>query len=182
MRIYFVGAHSTGKTTLCRYVSTIYHIPMISEVARTILAELETNLKSLRADINVVNDYQEKIFNRQFLIEKRTGENFVSDRAFDNLAYAAEHTTILSKLMNSQLFKEYINWIKESVVFFVRPHKELLVYDGIREGDWESVVRIDGMIKLLLEQFDIAYVIIDSLFMQERIRTIDYVLKACWKN
>ena len=44
MRIYFVGSHATGKTTLCRYVSRRYGLPMISEVARAVLAEMETAL------------------------------------------------------------------------------------------------------------------------------------------
>ena len=33
MRIYFVGSHATGKTTLCRFVSRRYGLPMITEVA-----------------------------------------------------------------------------------------------------------------------------------------------------
>ena len=48
MRIYFVGSHATGKTTLCRYVSRRYGLPMISEVARAVLAEMETSLDALR--------------------------------------------------------------------------------------------------------------------------------------
>jgi adenylate kinase family enzyme len=38
MRIYFVGAHATGKTTMTRYVSRRYGLPMITEVARAVLA------------------------------------------------------------------------------------------------------------------------------------------------
>jgi hypothetical protein len=38
MRIYFVGAHATGKTTLARYVRDRYGLKLISEVARSILA------------------------------------------------------------------------------------------------------------------------------------------------
>ena len=32
-RIYFVGAHSTGKTTMARWVRDRYGLPMIAEVA-----------------------------------------------------------------------------------------------------------------------------------------------------
>ena len=53
MRIYFVGSHATGKTTLCRYVSRRYGLPMITEVARGVLAEMETSLDHLRADIDL---------------------------------------------------------------------------------------------------------------------------------
>ena len=41
IRIYFVGAHATGKTTLARYVRDRYGLTLISEVARTLLAELD---------------------------------------------------------------------------------------------------------------------------------------------
>ena len=39
MRIYFIGAHATGKTTMSRYVSRKWGLPMITEVARSVLSE-----------------------------------------------------------------------------------------------------------------------------------------------
>ncbi|MCU1278445.1 MAG: hypothetical protein JWM53_1991, partial [bacterium] len=66
----------------------------------------------------------------------------------------------------------------EGIVFFVRPHKDLLKEDGVRAGvTWESVLRIDGMIKLMLEQGRIPYLPIESVAMQERARTVDFVLQ-----
>src|SRR4051812_49967942 len=65
MRIYFVGAHATGKTTITRYVSRKFGLPMITEVARAVLAELETSLDSLRTDIDLVAEYQRRGFERQ---------------------------------------------------------------------------------------------------------------------
>jgi hypothetical protein len=63
-------------------------------------------------------------------------------------------------------------------VFFVRPHEHLLQSDGTRERlMWDSVVRIDGMVKFMLEQFNIPYMILESASMQERCRIVDYVLK-----
>ncbi|MEO8548928.1 MAG: AAA family ATPase, partial [Kofleriaceae bacterium] len=100
MRIYFVGSHATGKTTLCRYVSRRYGLPMISEVARAILAEMETALEVLRTDMELVAEYQERVFARQVQVERSHEGKFVSDRAFDNLAYVAEHTTNAAVMMN----------------------------------------------------------------------------------
>jgi hypothetical protein len=37
-------------------------------------------------------------------------------------------------------------------------------------------VRIDGMIKLLLEQYRIAYLPVESVSMQERVRAVEFVL------
>ena len=63
-------------------------------------------------------------------------------------------------------------------MFFLRPHQELLKDDGVRAGvSWDSVLRIDGMIKLMLEQHRIPYLPIESASMQERARAVDFVLK-----
>ena len=177
MRIYFVGSHATGKTTLCRYVSRRYGLPMITEVARAVLAELETNLDALRTDMDLVAEYQRRVFSRQVATERQQEDGFVSDRAFDNLAYAAEHTTIVADLLGNKDFDDYMRWVAEGVVFFLRPHPSLLKDDGVRAGvSWDSVVRIDGMIKLLLEQHRVRYLPVESVSMQERVRALEFVL------
>ena len=177
MRIYFVGSHATGKTTLCRFVSRRYGLPMITEVARAVLAEQETSLEHLRTDVDAVADYQERVFARQVAIEKLHDGRFVSDRAFDNLAYAAEHTTVVADMMADQRFRDYMTWVAQGTVFFLRPHPSLLREDGTRAGvSWDSVLRIDGMIKLLLEQHRVSYLPIESVSMQERVRAVEFVL------
>jgi len=183
-RIYLVGAHATGKTTLARWVRDRYDLPMISEVARGVLAEMEAQLESLRTNLDLVNEYQVQVYERQLQMEaqalanaKHDGFAFVSDRAFCNLAYAAHHSTIVSKLMDDPRLARYMESVKEGVVFYLRPHRELLAEDGVRAGvDWEEVVRIDGMVKLLLELFAIPYVPVDCLPMQERTRLVESVL------
>ncbi|RMH44825.1 MAG: hypothetical protein D6689_01535 [Deltaproteobacteria bacterium] len=176
MRVYFIGSHATGKTTLCRYVSHRYRLPMITEVARLILAEQETNLDALRTDMDLVAAYQRRVFERQMQVERQHDGSFVSDRAFDNLAYAAEHTTILAELLGDPRFDEYMEWVAGGVVFFLRPHASLLRDDGVRAGvSWDEVVRIDGMVKLLLEQYRIKYLPVESVSMQERVRAVEFV-------
>ena len=178
MRIYFVGAHATGKTTMTRYVSRKFGLPMITEVARAVLAELETSLDALRTDMDLVAEYQRRVFERQVQVEKLQQTGFVSDRAFDNLAYAAEHTLVLADLIAGDTFKSYMEWVGQGIVFYLRPHQELLKEDGVRAGvTWDSVLRIDGMIKLMLEQYRIPYLPIESVAMQERARAVDFVLK-----
>jgi nicotinamide riboside kinase len=177
MRIYFVGSHATGKTTLCRYVSRRYGLPMITEVARAVLAEMEISFDAVRTDMNLVAEYQARVFARQVAVEKHHHGHFVSDRAFDNLAYAAEHTTIVADLLAAPAFGEYMKWVSEGLVFFLRPHASLLREDGVRAGvSWESVLRIDGMIKLLLEQYRLSYLPVESVSMQERVRAVEFVL------
>ncbi len=176
-RIYLVGAHSTGKTTLARWIRDEYGLPMISEVARGVLAEMEARLDSLRTDVALVNRYQHEVFERQIAAERDQGGNFVSDRAFCNLAYAAQHSTILADITRDSKLRNYMDSVCGGLVFYLRPHRELLAEDGVRAGvAWEEVLRIDGMVKLLLEMFGVAYIPVESLPMQERIRLVERVL------
>jgi len=179
MRVYFVGSHSTGKTTCARYVSEKYKIPMITEVARAVLSEKELHLDSLRYNMDLVDEYQETIFHRQIIEEGSSGLSFVSDRSFDCLAYAAQHSRISSKLLKSPEMANYINKLKEpdSFIFFVRPSKATLKADGVRETiNWDGIVAIDAMVKFLLEMWDLRYFQINMDNMQERIRLINSVL------
>jgi hypothetical protein len=177
MRIYFVGSHATGKTTMTRHVSEKYQLPMVTEVARGVLAELEISLSRMRTDIDTVNHYQKRVFERQVETERLQKGSFVSDRAFDNLAYAAEHSTIVADMMGTQEFRDYMAWVKSGKVFYLRPHQSLMAEDGVRERlDWEGVLRIDGMVKLLLEQYRISYMPITTPSMQERVRLVEFVL------
>ncbi|MCP3916456.1 MAG: ATP-binding protein [bacterium] len=176
-RIYLVGAHATGKTTLARWIRDRFGLPMISEVARGVLAEMEAQLDGLRTNVDLVDHYQFQVFERQIEAEEQQPGPFVSDRAFCNLAYAAHHSTILPRVFADERLTRYMDSVREGVVFFLRPHKALLQADGVRETlDWDEVVRIDGMVKLMLEMFAVPYLPVESLSMQERIRTVECVL------
>lgn len=179
MRIYIAGAHSVGKSTLARYIAKTYKLHFISEVARAVLAEKELNIETLRIDLDVADDYQKTIFYRQIDEEKKYS-SFVSDRTFDNLAYAAAHSRILSQIIKSKEFEEYIESLKKDdvIIFFVRPTKLTMKNDGVRETVvWDEIIRIDAMIKLLFEMFDIKYVNVSVDSMQERIKLTETILQ-----
>jgi predicted ATPase len=178
VRIYFVGAHATGKTTLARYVQERYGLQLISEVARTVLAEMEVSLERLRANLDLVNRYQVEVFRRQIEAERDAGGSFVSDRAFCNLAYMAHHGTVMHELTRDPALAAYMRWVAGGLVFFVRPHPELVQADSVRAGvKFEEIVLIDGMVKLLLEMYAMPYLTIATLSMQERVRTVDEVIR-----
>jgi nicotinamide riboside kinase len=182
MKVYFVGSHSTGKTTCARYVSEKYKLPMITEVARAVLSEKELHLDSLRYDLNLVDDYQKQIFYRQLEEENKQRDisgSWVSDRSFDCLAYAAQHSRILADLIRSDKMKEYLEYLRmpDSLIFFVRPSKATLKADGVREAiNWDGVVAIDAMVKFMLEMWELRYFQINIDNMQERVRLIDGTL------
>jgi nicotinamide riboside kinase len=178
MKVYFIGSHAVGKSTLARYVSEQYEIPMITEVARMILSEKELHLDSLRTNLDLVDDYQSQIFFRQ-LGEEKDKKHFVSDRSFDCLAYAAQHSRIFSKLARSPELAAYIENLRQPDVFlfFVRPSKATLKADGVRESlTWDGVVAIDAMIKFIIQMYELRHFTIHTDNMQERIQLIDSVI------
>lgn len=179
MRIYYVGSESSGKTTLARYTSEKYHLPLLPEAARAVLAEKELQLDVLRSNLDVVDNYQMEVFNRQ-LLEENIHHTFVSDRSIvDCLAYSCEHSRIFSKLLDAPELQHNIAALKQenTIIFFVRPSKATLKDDGVRERiNWDHIITIDAQIKMLLSQFNIKYFQIDTSSMQERARIIDSVI------
>lgn len=177
MRIYFIGSHSSGKSTLCRYVSEKHNLPMITETARAVLAEKELQIDSLRADVALTNKYQTEVFYRQ-VAEERKYQDYVSDRSIiDCLAYSAQHSSVASILLKDPSFADCLQNLQKSIVFFVRPSKATLKNDGIRENvNWDGAVAIDAMIKFLLEAYNLRYFQINADNMQERIKLVDSVI------
>jgi len=179
MRIYFAGAHATGKSTLSRYIAKQHNLQFLNEIARTVLAEREIPLETLRIDLDTVDNYQSEIFKRQIEEEKKY-TSFVSDRTFDNLAYMAQHARKIKDIVDSSEFKLYVDSLKknDAVVFFVRPARETMKNDGVRETVcWEQIIAIDAMIKLLFELFEIDYIQICTGSMQERVKLVNSVIK-----
>jgi nicotinamide riboside kinase len=179
MRIWLSGAHSSGKSTLARYISQKYKLPMISEAARMILSENEQDINTLRYDLDTVDNYQRQVFNRQ-LIEEQKHFAFVSDRsALDAMAYSCAHSRIFPELLASPDLQPYLDGLRapNSIYFFVSPCHETLAEDGVREViNWESIVSIHAMLKVLLEMFGIRYFSISTSSMIERVKLIDSVL------
>ena len=176
MKVYFVGSHATGKTELARFVSRAYKLPLISEVARAVLAEMETDLPSIRADLDRAAEYQRKVFQLQVAAEAGK-DRFVSDRSFDNLAYAAINTCALAKIADPAVLRPYLDRVRTGIVFFCRPDPALLVADGVRaEISMESAMRVDAMVHLMLEQWSIPYVSVRGSDRQERRRLVEAVV------
>ena len=162
-RIYFMGAQSTGKTTLASWLSGELMLPLLPEVARGVARQMKKSIEEIRKSEELVNEFQERIFLTQCEQESFLQDiGFVSDRGLDNLAYAAEHTNALHDILrrNTEIFREAVHRLANSTVFFIRPEKAVLTDDGERPDadlEWESVVRIDSMIKFTLQYFGIEY-------------------------
>jgi nicotinamide riboside kinase len=180
MKVYFIGSHATGKSTLARYTSQKYNLPMISETARAILSEQEMQIDTLRYDLDTADKYQQQVFNRQ-ISEEQKHSSFVSDRSvIDILAYSGQHARILPQLMRTSELEPYLSILREpgSFIFFVKPSKATLKADGVRESlNWDGVVAIDAMCKFMLNMWNLPHFQINMDNMQERVRLIDSVLR-----
>lgn len=171
LRIYVCGAHSTGKTTLARHIARELGLPLINEVARQVIAEMELSFETLRVDVVRAGEYQREVFRRQMEVEERYPGGFVSDRTFDNLAYAARHSMVIPQLLDGDCMR-YFGRVRDSLVLFVRPHRECMVNDGYREQvEWDEINRIDGILDFLLAWQQIPSVGISELNMKDRLRT-----------
>ncbi len=179
-KVYFVGAQCTGKTTLAEYVRDKYNISMVTEVVRNIIKEKDTDLAEMRADIADISRLQSEIARKQYSEEKNTEIPYVSDRAFDYLAYTGMYAYNLNILRCQTIVEDYIPYTADnSIFFFCRPQKQFIEDDGFRKNlSWENINQIDGMIKFMLEMYDINYVNLDTYYTNERIRTVDAVLES----
>ena len=176
MRVYFVGAHSVGKTTLAEYVSRTWDLPKIDEVAREVAQELGLPLSGIRKNLDLLNSYQKKVFEAQVKKELEFGNRFVADRAFDSIPYWVEYGEGVSEFMQTSVYREYILNLKKKdcLIFFIRPFKELVAPDGFREDlSWESITRIDGMVKFMLKVEDFSYIEINEIDFEKRCGIVD---------
>ncbi|MBL4850322.1 MAG: ATP-binding protein [Planctomycetes bacterium] len=173
LRIYVCGAHSTGKTTLARHLAQELGLPLINEVARQVMAEMELSFETLRVDLKQVGEYQKEVFRRQLNVEDRFPDGFVSDRAFCNLAYAARHSNALPEILASVDAQNYFEHLRRhGLVFYVRPHRECMQDDGFRERvAWDEINRIDGILDFIFGWQQIPCIGISELNMKDRVRT-----------
>lgn len=187
LRVRVVGSHATGKSVLAAFIAQRYSLPLLDEIARIEQVKMgRDSFDKLRTDLDAVTTFQRRVFAMQL----ETGKGmlrYVSDRAFDNLAYASSHADFgtAADLWERPDCKRYIQDVaddveqRHGVVFFVRPGV-VPVADGTRAtGDLDvaGVHSIDGAIKLLLELGRVRYVPIHTTNFQERAMLVHSVLR-----
>ena len=172
LRILVVGSHASAKTTLASWIAEAWGLPFLAEVARVVLEKRpgpKLTFDKLRLDVDATNDYQRQVMRTQIEEEAAIAakpearRGYVSDRSFDNLAYAAKHAEVVAELARTPELRRYVSQLRRdadsgrAVVFFTRPHPSMAVPDGGRavgDLDMASIYAIDGMVQLLLELGD----------------------------
>lgn len=174
-----MGADSTGKSELVKYVARAYGMRKVPETARSVLHEEGYTLHSLRVRSMDADEYQRMVFDRQIAQEAATPRPFVADRGLDNLAYASEYGRCFGELAAREEVQKYVEAQRVDVVFLVRPHRALRAEDGVRVlPSWEEQQRLDAKIELLLQLWGVPHVVIAENSAARREEQIDWCLAA----
>lgn len=133
MRIAVVGTHGVGKTTLAKWISEEYQIPLLSEQAGHLL-KTDFPFFETERDFEVFKQFQETVLDNQIKEESDNWSGFVADRSIlDSLAYVHVRTLIERDFGN--WLEDYRHRIVKSmigrydVLFFVRYHEDFLGSD-----------------------------------------------------
>lgn len=188
LRVWVCGGQCSGKSVLVKWIAAEYDLPVLDEVASIQIAKLgRTGFDKLRVDLDAVTAFQRGVFEMQ-LTMGRGMRRFVSDRAFDNLCYAAEHARpgTVADLWEDPRCRTYVRGIaraverREGAVFFVRPGVDP-DHNGTRSDKDlapDAIHRLDGMTKLILELGRVRYVPINTTIFQERAAIVDATLRG----
>lgn len=185
-RVYFDGCEGSGKTTLARETARRYGLPLLTEVASAVLYEFQQRIGEraaswdrIRADAALSSEVQARVFERQLSDEAMLPPPAVYDRTLSCLAYAELYAENFADLLE-QVPKTYVENLRESVVFLVRPQRALLgAADGVRAVvTWEAQVRVDQTIETILRMWRARFVSVESLCAAARQDQVDWCLEA----
>lgn len=143
----FIGAHSTGKTTLLKELSDLYMgVPLITEIARGFGTIPERRTPAF-------TKWQWDILEEQIAHERIYGSTgFLSDRStLDNLAYYAMGNTD-SEYVRGMYWSKALNNLDNYTHLFYLPVEFPIDDDGYRDVAPEYQFNIDIFIQKMIAQ------------------------------
>jgi HTH-type transcriptional repressor of NAD biosynthesis genes len=175
-KIIFVGPESTGKTTLCKFLSDKYSTPWVSEMCRIIAEEktpnIDPNISADKINFNFNLDDFINMANRQNQEEHELTQKAKKILICDNDSFA------LSIWCERYLGKYYMEIYdiynnathleNQNKIYILTKPNVPFVQDGLRDGEH---IR-DWMYNRFLEELQnkkMNYYVIDSPIYQERI-------------
>ncbi len=161
MKIALIGASSTGKSTLARFLSKELALPLIREQARVVLAEFQKTLSEIRAVREDILRFQYAVLEAQTTSENECADSgFVSDRSvFDNLVLFLRHCEFSKLDIDSyvETVMTHYNNFPYDLLIFLRPGEFPIEDDGVRTPDPLYQSQVDGMILTILKFHSIPY-------------------------
>lgn len=189
--IFIVGAQSTGKTTLVNALKDHFtqyreqNIPeplLISEVARSVLRELDIDRHAIATSPAKSLKLQTAILNAQYELETAAVEQgiwYISDRSgADPIVYAGLSVSgeAASDLLASKEWLKLESHMKDGLVFVCEAGCTWLVDDGVRwmPEDLAQWHRFDQAFRDLLAERGIDYQVVpkDAVRIGERVEMV----------
>jgi len=172
IHLIFAGASSIGKTTMCETVSNRIKIPVISEIARTIISQNGWSRENL-TDQNIFFSLQELIIQQMTTQELNLrNKSHCSDRSiFDPLVYATIYLEekARKKLASNPVFNTIGQLYQNSIFIIIKPKMETMKDDGIRIlPDLESSNTFNRLLIDLLRKYHLLYIEIDATSITDR--------------
>ena len=177
IKFIFVGPESTGKTTLCKFLSEKYSTPWVSEMCRIVAEEkttiIDPNIDAANINFNFdLNDFI-LMANRQNQEEYELAQKATNILICDNDSFALTIwcERYLGKYYN-EIYDIYQNaeyLENDKKVYILTKPNVPFVQDGLRDGEH---IR-DWMYERFLEELDdkkMNYYLIDSPNYDERIK------------
>lgn len=178
MRLAITGSSSTGKTTLAKLLVEAPRIGdilrrFISADARSLLTELghKSMDRMSRAELR---EFQLAYFERKKLVEDDLS-HFVTDRSFvDVAAYWLERDTFDQSRAERERLLEPCRQLADRYDLHVYLPFGLLPFrdDGYRSNDMMLHRRIDARIRLLLNEWNLRHVTLETTVLDERVTLV----------
>lgn len=174
MKLIFVGAQSTGKSTVLRHYKELGY-DVITEVVRG-LAKHGVNVNEMGDDVG-----QESIFNTYYELLSQQ-DNYISDRGLiDVVAYTTylyEHGKVAKRTLSEQ-YKQLkkFNECFDDILYVYFPIEFDVVDDGFRSIDENFRYEIDQNIFTTLLDCGVPYIKVSGS-VEDRIKIIDMVLSV----
>ena len=172
-RIILTGAQGTGKTTLMNTLAT--------DGTRTI-SHIRKHAAEQNIDITTASEAGQKEFFKSLKKELSSKRNYISDRGLTCVAAYTFEKAITGDISKKVADKQYMDIVK----FHTENPDILIVYlpiefevedDGVRSVDKAFQMKIDFLIKNLLDTAKIPYITATGT-VEERVAQIEAALNA----
>ena len=174
---HFMGADSTGKSELVKYVARAYGMRKVPETAQRASRGLHA------AQLARAQHGCRRVSAHGVRSPDRAGSSYAASirrgSGLDNLAYASEYGRCFGELARAKRCRSTSRRSGRMWVFLVRPHRALRAEDGVRVlPSWEEQQRLDAKIELLLQLWGVPHVVIAENSAARREEQIDWCLAA----